>query len=172
MGQVSLPSLGAFAPREAQETFDNVKFGVLRNCANLFYFGLRDVYQIRQENGNLIAKTVGKKFPSLTLVLAKVVAIATVIIPILAIVGALIYSFSNKITILSMQKFKDDFARAVADEDWNALGKLADDVRIRNLSLNDMGSFYKVCQKCAQNYQMDVFKKLIDAPLFAKIKIQ
>lgn len=90
MSAVGRP-LGVFEARQFHGPSSVEKFASLRGCANVFYLGSKEVYQIEERGGKLVARSLGKQSVSLTSSIVKIALISTLVIPLIAVIGAFIY---------------------------------------------------------------------------------
>ena len=97
-----------FAPAEVFEGLvKREKVGFLRNSSSLFDFGKRPIYQLYQHEGKIIAiyRSQSTELPLYKKAL-KVMAIVTLVLPLIAILGAYIYQKINAIKVDKIQSLR------------------------------------------------------------------
>lgn len=92
--------LRSLQPRVGEDQLPGEYLAFLRNSANLFNFGGRTIYRLQAQDHKIVAVEEKASYLSIWQTVGKIFMVFTVILPLIAYLGAEIYHRFNKIEIV------------------------------------------------------------------------
>jgi hypothetical protein len=170
MSVISRTSLNAFDPRVADGKLPGERLSALRSCANLFNFGGRTLYSLQAHDGKIVAIEEKASLSKIQTVF-KVLAIATIILPLLAAIGALVYHHLNKIEIRytkeQQKAFCKEIEKAFQDKNLIKMKQLVNYPIFNSLDVRIFSNF--LFRNCMEQDNIEMVRCFINTSNFERI---
>lgn len=154
----SLAYLGSFAPRVGYGSLSGETGSALRLMANFFHLGACEVYHIHEINGQLLASPIGVKRPSIGSVVLRVVALATLVLPLVASLGAISYGNLNDIQIDPFPEMQRRFYRLLDEARAEVIEEFVKSPAFAYLLSRSPGMTQESCYYCLRQDNAPAFK--------------